>query len=384
MLKNDNYELFQNLVALPIDQGFKRTTVTVDGENYTIFDYNLIVDDKLWELPGALDSRGIMFEVDDNGEFIRLASRPQRKFFNLNENHLSKFDLYYEKMDYVLEKVDGSLISTYFNNRGELKLKSRGSCTSVQAQDAYKFLMTSQKPEVVRLRKALEFLGLSFTVNMEWCSPNNQVVVSFEEPTLIVHSLIHNQTGIELKYEIMASLLRGCSYVARYPIESEKDLMDKINHMQQEEGLVVKLENGQQFKLKCEWYVLRHRAKSYVTSDHHLWQAIANGSIDDIKPMFVNDPIITNRIKKFETQYFETKRKLVTKVSQIFDELKDKDRKDFAILSRERLGAIGLEFLFSVVMNRYIEREGIEQGVENKIRELKKLSENLNVLYYKD
>lgn len=56
-----------------------------DGATYEIFSYHY-TDKESWLLPSALESRGIMFETTEDGEFIRIASRPMQKFFNRGES----------------------------------------------------------------------------------------------------------------------------------------------------------------------------------------------------------------------------------------------------------------------------------------------------------
>ncbi|WP_333997418.1 RNA ligase, partial [Pseudomonas aeruginosa] len=53
------------------------------GTQFRIFSYNFASYTD-WCLDDALECRGIMFEIDENGP-VRIASRPMEKFFNLNE-----------------------------------------------------------------------------------------------------------------------------------------------------------------------------------------------------------------------------------------------------------------------------------------------------------
>jgi T4 RnlA family RNA ligase len=51
-----------------------------EGEFYRIFSYHF-TNKESWLLPSAMESRGIMFETTEGGEFMRIASRPMQKVF---------------------------------------------------------------------------------------------------------------------------------------------------------------------------------------------------------------------------------------------------------------------------------------------------------------
>jgi hypothetical protein len=60
-----------------------------------------------------MESRGIMFETTEGGEFMRIASRPKQKFFNhCNATGMGEVDfIEYDEPCHIMHKADGSLIS---------------------------------------------------------------------------------------------------------------------------------------------------------------------------------------------------------------------------------------------------------------------------------
>ena len=80
--------LFDNLMNLCSDDNntffFVDTTSSMQSK-FRIFSY-YIASYSEWLKPDALECRGIMFELDDNNNPIRVAARPPKKFFNLFEN----------------------------------------------------------------------------------------------------------------------------------------------------------------------------------------------------------------------------------------------------------------------------------------------------------
>ena len=94
---------------------------------YRIFNYRLASYSDFLK-PGALECRGIMFEIEpEHGAPKRLASLPMEKFFNLNENPFTMGLDLSTIIDFEL-KADGSLMSSYWHEDGEatwLMLKSK-------------------------------------------------------------------------------------------------------------------------------------------------------------------------------------------------------------------------------------------------------------------
>lgn len=78
-------QLYQNLKNLAATtEVFLTRTHKLDSSIYRVFDYRLArFSDFL--LPDAREARGIMFEVDDQDNPIRLACWMPQKFFNLGE-----------------------------------------------------------------------------------------------------------------------------------------------------------------------------------------------------------------------------------------------------------------------------------------------------------
>lgn len=82
---NAQINLFNDLVHLTkTSEAFYKQEFKLDDKIYWIFNYRLASYSD-FQLPSAKWARGTMFEVTSSGEFIRLASLPMPKFFNLHE-----------------------------------------------------------------------------------------------------------------------------------------------------------------------------------------------------------------------------------------------------------------------------------------------------------
>ncbi|CAF4435792.1 unnamed protein product, partial [Adineta steineri] len=92
-----------------------------------------------------------------------------------------------------MEKMDGTLISTFLHrtasNEQVLRFKSKQSLTSKQVTESMQLLVGNFKSELEQL------VHLNYTVNMEYTSPSNHVVVSYSEARLTILSIRSHVDG---------------------------------------------------------------------------------------------------------------------------------------------------------------------------------------------
>ena len=177
-------ELYHNLKALTLDEDtpfFSSIQVASSDEVYEIFSYHF-TDRDSWDKPGALEARGIMFEVNSNTmKPTRIASRTMPKFFNHSETVIE-----YSEPKYAMHKADGSLISSYINQRGYISLKSKTSLHSDHAVMAMELIFSIKNAELLSF--VIEAEDSGYTVNMELVAPGSKfrIVLFYAEPKLII------------------------------------------------------------------------------------------------------------------------------------------------------------------------------------------------------
>jgi len=189
--------LFNNLTTLvETNEAFFSNDWEVDDTIYRNFNYRMASYSDFC-LPSAIECRGIMFAIDiDTGE-ISLASLPFEKFFNLYENPFT-MELDLNDIVEIADKADGSLITTYMHNN-YLMVKTKGSLSSDQAIAANAYL---QLDENVAFRDELmrgEKLGC--TIIMEWCAPDNRIVLPYMDAELKVLGVRNRETGGYINFE---------------------------------------------------------------------------------------------------------------------------------------------------------------------------------------
>ncbi len=346
-------ELYNDLIAL-VEKGsytkfFYKDFVTPFGTNVRIFTYNYASYED-WLKPNALESRGIMFEMDGE-EPVRIMSRPMQKFFNLNENPFT-IDLDLSKILYGTTKEDGSLISTYEDN-GTLRTKSKSSIFSTQAVESHQVLLDYNNKELYD--RCLELAKDGFTCNFEYVAPNNRIVIEYSQKDLVLLNVRENNTGEYVSYEELRKdpVLRKY-LVGRFVFNSEnpEETINDIIATEGIEGYVFVMEDDTVFKLKTDWYKSLHAVKDTLNNNEALFMTVVGGASDDLKTMF-NDEASITKIDAFERVFFKYLTDSLLELNKFYAEFRGKDRKTFAINSQERFKLMGRFELFGISMQQF-------------------------------
>ncbi len=345
ILTDHQRELYNNLLSLvQSNEAFYHQDFNLDESVYRIFNYRLASYTDFLQ-PGALECRGIMFEIDTNENPIRLASRPMQKFFNMYENPIT-MDVDLNDIDSISTKADGSLISTYIH-ADDVRLKSKGSLFSDQAIESEKWLNNN-----ARLKTALRAITMDgYTVNLEWVSPFNRIVLGYERPQLIVLNVRHRVTGQYLPigpdhylYQFMDPPVDLCG---KSPIQFVHDIPDMMDDI---EGFVVKMKTGLWMKIKTKKYLSLHHCKDSVNNPRRLFEVILNEGIDDVRSMFHTDKVLINQIDNMQTTVDHLYNHLVNEVETFYDHNKHLERKEYAIKAHSEV----TKLYFSLVMMKYL------------------------------
>jgi RNA ligase len=315
-----------------------------EGVTYRVFAYRLASYTDFMQ-PDALEARGIMFELDEKEQPVRLACRPMHKFFNLNENPMTmNLNLSQDNISIVMDKVDGSLISSWVDHNGNLQLKSKTSLYSDQVQLAWKYLKHNMV--LLDLIADATFYG-KVTVNMEYIGPDNRIVLGYEEPALRILNIRDPETGeydLSMQYRIehpFFAWAAGCR---------DSDISN-IKNDQGYEGVVVVLTSGEWFKLKTDWYAALHHTKDSINSRRRLFECVINEATDDLKAMFKDDPVAMKMILDMEALVIPQYNAFIKNVESFYATNKELDRKSYAIKGQQE---ITQRPLFGLVMNLYL------------------------------
>lgn len=337
-------QLYNNLLKLTQDS---EAFYFMDYGRYRVFNYRLAsYTDFL--APDALEARGIMFYMHgDNLDIPHLVCRPFKKFFNKDENPFTMdLDWSPENIAKVAVKEDGSIISSYIDVPTDaLRLKSKQSLFSEQTAMANDFLAlaynTGLRNEVEKKTRQ------GWTVIFELVSPTNRIVLEYPRTELRVLGVRSNLTGELLNRE---HFIQECPEIHKAWCD-EFDYIDPamVPLMGGIEGYVYTFKDGTMVKLKTDWYKALHHLKDSVNATRHLFEAVIDERIDDVKAMFATDQFTMDRIKAMEDLVIPKYNHLVKTVEDFYRDNKDLDRKSFALKGQQELKSF-----FSLAMQKYV------------------------------
>lgn len=336
------------MVLTQTSEAFYSTDFTLDECLYRIFNYRLAsYTDFL--MPSALECRGHMFRVSEDG--VELVSLPMAKFFNLNENPFT-MNLDLSKVDNIELKADGSLISTYLH-LDRVKLKSKGSLSSEQALASEKWLYLNDQAQFLKTVEKL--VREKYTVNMEYCAPDNRIVIGYEFPHLKV---------LNVRSQVDGSYMSRCEveqyFDKQYLIERvDMGNLDKVAFVQSIpamqdniEGYIIRI-GDLWCKIKTDKYVSLHHTKDSVNNPRRLFEAVLDEGVDDLRSMFFEDKLMIKLIDEMTEKVDKIYNHMVSAVEKFYTDNKHLDRKDYAIKGQQELEPL----YFSLVMNLYVGRK---------------------------
>lgn len=259
----------------------KQTHPTLD---LTIWNYTQFAQfSNAWdEYPVLLHLRGLVTDSNFN-----IVGRPFKKFFNIEENrHITGHTFE------VFEKMDGSL-GLAFWYQDQWIMATRGSFVSDQAIKGMEML---NRYDLTNLNKKCTYL---FEI-IYW---QNRIVLEYDFEDIVALAVIYNESGFEFEHLAIAILdsfgpsINNCPrIVKRYDgFKDFSTLKDLIGDDQ--EGYVVKFDNGNRCKIKGDEYCRLHRIITNVTS-YSIWDALLEGT--DISEIVDNLPDeIFVKVKEF-------------------------------------------------------------------------------------
>lgn len=346
--------LFDDLMALcESNEAFYFVDQKMGDTEYRIFTYRLASFTD-FQNRNAVECRGHTFRKDADG--WKLASLPPSKFFNYSEHVGWKTDIDLNSTVYIMDKLDGSLISTVEANdyHGAYFLKSKASFYSKQAVDAGKWLNgNTEKAE--RLRQGVNSAVMQgWTVNMEWLSADNQIVVGYDEQRLVVLNARHMETGEYMDRESMIHCFGEENIVQSFDIpDNMEEWLVEAEKMTGIEGFVICFANGLWVKHKTESYVAAHGIMSNLNTPRRLYELIVSETIDDYHYLFSNNEYMISRIEAETARIRHILIELQHVVETFYNENKDLERKDYAILAQERLP----KHVMGLVMNMFLGKD---------------------------
>ena len=381
IFNNTARELFDDLMSVCTNEDTKGKFFFVDqktpaGMDVRVFSYH-IASHSDWIQPGALECRGITFVMFE-GSPISILVRTMDKFFNLAEvegwatdanlagtrgNMLAKIS---DGVSYMMDKRDGSLVSSYIDADGILKVKSKGSFHSDQALAASTLIRQPENEALYEMVKWWTKNG--FTVNMEYTAPNNQIVLMYDKPQLKILNIRDKATGDYISPDTLPKEFIEGYWADIYRAPEDIDAwVDKSYKETGKEGYVIYCKDGTQVKLKNHWYVALHHAKDSINSDKDLVICVVEGATDDLRQLFKEDEQALAKIARFEEHVTGIIAKATVEIRAEYNKMRGHDRKTYALYMLDKFKED--KAMFDIAMQLYTGKvTSIAEEIMTKIK----------------
>ena len=230
-------------------------------------------------------SRGLVLD-----DAYNIVAHPMPKFWNIEEESAFKIKELLNMPYTVTKKMDGSL-GILFNYNAQWIWATRGSFISEQALIA---------PEIHNEKNySYEVLNPELTYLFEIIYPQNRIVVDYGDTReLILLAIFDKNTGKEI-----------IEYPSQYPLVPNEALASpselKSKNILNEEGYVLRFENGYRTKIKFENYTTLHGIMTECTN-LRIWQALSSGESWDSLIELIPDEFYAGMqdiIDEFKTEY---------------------------------------------------------------------------------
>ncbi|AMB46160.1 RNA ligase [Methylobacterium sp. AMS5] len=300
------------------DQGF----VVSRRPDHTVIDYVYTVPET-FSSAMALECRGLKFDRDG-----RIIGRPFHKFFNLGERQRTE-DIDWSIPHHVLDKLDGSMVHPVLLDGATVFMTRMGA--SMQAAAAQRHAGTGV------LELARHLLDGGITPIFEFTSPDNRIVIAYDQPALTLLAAREMISGAYLPLADLVGLGERFDVPvvrAKGAIADAKGFVAGARREAGIEGYVLAFEDGHRLKLKTDGYVLRHRALSDVRLEKNVLGWVAAGAVDDVVPILPET--VAARLLAYQAVVEGRASAHAADILAFAAEHRGVPRKDFAVLAFRR------------------------------------------------
>jgi len=279
-----NIKDFINAVKEKKEVGKKESTY------WDCFAYTVAFPDT-FDNPIVREARGIVIGKDPRGNYDCILRRPFEKFFNLNEREETQYDLLKNReIDYVMEKVDGTMVCPFIDPLTNEVVYG----TKRVDEDFHKHIKYVLHAHFPFVRAGIDYIlhNTNWSPIFEFHDPDydpSVIVVKYNRRRVTLLAMRDRETG-----EYASRLdLESFAYMFGFELPgffNEQDLgtiVKSLKGAEDREGVVVVFKDGMRVKIKCDWYVRRHKVKELFNRQHVMAQVIfgvGDLSYDDISP----------------------------------------------------------------------------------------------------
>ena len=296
-------------------------------DGVTVIDYILNTPDSFLN-PYQKECRGLLFYKDGT-----IMSRRLHKFFNINEREESLIEnLDLSKPHWILEKLDGSMITHVFSN-GKWTWGSKAGVTFLTPQ-IEEFVSKNNRYRIF-MEDMVDMKYISLTPIFEWCTRKNRIVIDYPVDRLVLIALRDNITGQYADYNELVNIgeIYGIEVVKQYEgsVANMQQLHETVKGMSGIEGFVIRFADGHMVKMKCDEYCMYHKAKDDFIREKNIISMIVNNQVDDFLPLLQKED--RQKLLEFCQNFNDEINKSVSDIIEMFMNIKASKmtRKEFAL-----------------------------------------------------
>lgn len=259
-------------------------------------------------------------------------ARRFHKFHNVNERPSTQAGLIdWSRPHRILQKLDGSMITPFFTDSGELRWGTKMGQTEVAGP------VVAHVSDLPQYRNMAEWArDMDVTPIYEWCSRKQRIVIDYPEDRLILTAVRDNYTGTYWSYDELMKVSANffVPLVEALPgsVENIQHFMEQVRDLKGEEGYIIRFDDGHMVKIKAEEYCRLHKTKEVLQLEKNVWELVLSETLDDAKAFM--DEADRDRVDRFAEALHRgaeaTGRKLVDIVAAAKAQFGD-DRKAFAM-----------------------------------------------------
>ena len=303
--------------------------IIADKGSYTAIDYNVMMGDTFVsdnELTQQVrrEMRGIIF-CNRTGEILR---RPLHKFFNIGQTE----EVFHENLDFsrehlFLEKLDGSMIAPFIVD-GEVLWGTKLGYTQIsKLVDP----IINESPKWNNFADVM-INHCGYTPIFEFTSPHHPIVLQYDKDELRLLAMRHMNTGEYSSYSDMTTIAShfDIPVVSMYDVTSQN--LDKISALKDEEGIIIRWNDGGMVKLKSDWYCRLHNALDSIRFENNLVNIIIHDELDDL---IGNLDMEAHFVREYNAEFWYNVQNKVSEIYQRIHSVPDYTAKEFALWVKE-------------------------------------------------
>lgn len=287
--------------------------------NLVLFKYSMIDSPMANEV--VRECRGIILDQSNDWAVV---SRPYDKFFNVEEGHAAPINWNFAR---VMCKLDGSIFPLYnYNNRWHCSTSGMPDAAGqVHGFDfSFKQLFWNTWNKLGYKYPDAEDTDLTFIFEM--CSKYNKVVITYEEPRLVLHGVRNRVTGQEFLPEPYCEKY-GWECIETFPLTTKEEVLEavcRLNGLEQEGFVVLDTKTFARVKIKCARY-LAYASLKEGFSIRSLLDNVRLNNTEEIISYFTEWKDDFIRVKAAYDN-------LITECENFYNQIKDiADQKEFAL-----------------------------------------------------